>query len=63
MLLFLVLIFFVGGGWLIGKAVASFVSEEKDSRPITFTTNVTEHHTHNHLHIDKKTLKEISRKK
>ena len=55
MLLF-VIIFFVGGGYLLGKIIASFIpSEPKDTN--TFITHT--HETHNHLHIDKETLQSL----
>lgn len=61
MLLFVVTLFFVGGGWLIGKTIASFFPKDKpNSNSPTFITHV--HETHNHLHIDKETLKEITGK-
>jgi hypothetical protein len=55
----LIFILFVGGGYLIGKLIASFIPDEK-KETITFINHTYE--THNHLHIDKDTIKSLTDK-
>lgn len=56
----LILILFVLCGYLLGKLLASFIPKEKEDKT-TFITHV--HQTHNHLHISKEDLKELTHKK
>lgn len=56
----LILILFVLIGYAIGKLIASFIPKEKDE-DTKFITHI--HQTHNHLHISKEDLKELTDKK
>lgn len=63
-LIFIILIVFALAGWLLGKLIQSFIPKPKDSfeseQPSTFITHNHIQETHNHLHVDKDTLKELT---
>ena len=61
MMIFLMFIFFVGGGWLIGKFLVSIAF--KETNPIDHEPNITINNytteTHNHLHISDKEFEKL----
>ena len=65
MILFILAVFFIGGGWLLGKIVGNllFPKEEDSYFPIKKPSKTIVHNhnynTHNHLHVSKEDLKEI----
>ena len=62
MALFLVFVFFIGGGFLIGKLIAYFLPDT-DSKSKESSTFITHNYiTENHLHVDKETLKSLTDK-
>ena len=56
-----IFIFFVGGGWFLGKILASLLPKETSiyqKEPDTIINNYTSE-THNHLHITENEFKKI----
>lgn len=52
-----IFILFIGGGWFIGKLIASFIPDESNQyEPPTIINNYT---TENHLHITENQIKRI----
>lgn len=64
--IFIIIIVFALGGWLVGKLLQSFIPKSKnnlqDSKPPTFINHNYINETHQHLHVDKDTLKELTEK-
>lgn len=64
----LLFIFFVGGGWLIGKSFGdAFFSDSPNSvsfrSPKRTKTTIHNHITNNHLHISEEALKSLVERK
>ncbi|WP_299129382.1 hypothetical protein [uncultured Winogradskyella sp.] len=55
----LIFISFTLGGYLIGKVIASCIPDAEQQSNTTFINHHYTSETHNHLHIDKQTLKSI----
>ena len=64
----LVIIFFVGGGWLLGKLVQIIFFSKKNEDDFYSTeykepnTTINNYITENHLHISKEDLKSLTEK-
>lgn len=57
------LILFIGGGWLIGKAIGNMIAPKNDylsnSKPPNIVNNY--YKTEQHVHISKEDLKNLSK--
>lgn len=64
---FIILFIFIVGGYILGKIFHFFLPKSKDSfqsdKPTTFITHNHIKETHNHLHVDEKTLEKLTQNK
>lgn len=63
-LIFILLVVFVGGGWLLGKATGTMLfPKNQNDNPHKTEIHHHHYHTENHLHVTKEDLKSLSNKK
>lgn len=53
-----IILFFVAGGWLIGKMISSFIPDNTSSNSKN-TTIINNYETNNHLHITDEQLRKL----
>lgn len=65
MYILIIAIILIGGGWLAGKMLGQilFPETKETGKEPPFIINNYINETHNHLHVDKETIKELSNKK
>lgn len=61
-LIFILLVIFVGGGWLLGTAIGSILFPKKQSnKPVKTEIHHHHYHTENHLHVSQKEFEALKK--